>query len=331
MDEKKIQRIFSQEQQRDMTPLFPLFSSRKVLPAKSLRESSDTYFRSILSGLKKKGLLRELLMRLVPEIRMTANTFRGGFGARIFFLHIPKCGGKSTHYAISSRYTMIEKLRGFRGLDISSTYVAAKALNPTVNPFSADDYEILKLRESLLLYFMGQKQTLYISDHFAFSESAYKAFHSEFTFITMLRNPVKRWISYYFYGRHHGNIKLELADFLKTDYARTQGYEIVKFIGGPIKDGNYASREAIERAKENIGKFHIVGFLEHLDDFAEKFRARFGINLRLSRFNRSPVAVSSQKLQISEEITKAIEELCKPDMDVYQHALALCLRETMTK
>jgi hypothetical protein len=252
---------------------------------------------------------------------MTANSLRGGFGARIFFLHVPKCGGMSVHDAIVGRYGIVEKLRGHRRFDHPATYAAAKALNPAANPFSVDDYEILKFREHLLLYFMSQERSLYISGHFAFSEPAYKTFGEKFTFVTMLREPVKRWISYYFYGKHNGSIALEPGDFLKTDYARSQGYEMVKFIGGPIAGGDYASREAIDRAKENLGKFHIVGALEHQDDFASKFKMRFGVDLRLDKINKSPVAASRQSALITPEIESKIREICGPDLEVYKHAV----------
>jgi hypothetical protein len=253
--------------------------------------------------------------------RMTVNCLGGGLKERLFFLHVPKCGGVSVQNAIEGCYSLVDKFTGHRQLDHPATNAAAKALNPSAERFSEDDYEVLKFREQLLLYFMSQESTRYVTGHFSFSEPAYKAFGDKFTFLTILREPVKRWVSLYFFGRHRGSIKGELKEFVDSDYGRSQGYEFVKFIGGPIRDGNYASREAIDRAKENLGKIHVVGMLEHLDDFRAKFKARLGVDLKIPEMNISPVSRSTRETTVTEEIKEQIREICRPDIEVYRHAV----------
>jgi hypothetical protein len=254
-------------------------------------------------------------------LRMTVNCAGGGLKERLFFLHVPKCGGVSVQNAIESCYSLIDKFTGHRQLDHPATNSAAKALNPSVERFSEDDYEVLKFREQLLLYFMSQKSTRYVTGHFAFSETAYKAFGNKFTFLTILRDPVPRWISLYFFGKHRGSIREELKDFVDSDYARSQGYEFVKFIGGPLKDGNYTTREAIDRAKENLERIHIVGALEHQDDFCAKFKARLGVDLRIPEMNTSPVSRAQRESVVTEEIKERVREICRPDLEVYRYAV----------
>ena len=65
------------------------------------------------------------LKQLAQVLRMTANSLQGGFGRKIFFLHIPKCGGMSVHDAIVGCYGIGEKFRGHRRFDHPATYVAA--------------------------------------------------------------------------------------------------------------------------------------------------------------------------------------------------------------
>jgi hypothetical protein len=256
-------------------------------------------------------------------LERVAKILGGNFGARIFFLHIPKCGGISLYHSIRACYNPLDRLRGMRFLDVDATYRAAKVLNPAANPFTAtEDYEILKLTEPLLLYFMSEKGSKFIAGHFSFSEPAYRAFQSEFAFLTLVRDPVKRWISHYFYNkRFTRTISMELKEFIKTDYARSQGFDIVKYIGGASADGDYSSPRAIERAKKNLDKFHIVGVLEYLDDFAAKFRARFGVDLKLRTLNESPVSAGERDAAMTEEIRKEIEEICRPDLEVYRYAV----------
>jgi hypothetical protein len=124
-----------------------------------------------------------------------------------------------------------------------------------------------------------------------------------------------------------GTIGSDLKDYLKSDNAKSQGYEIVKFLGGSSAEDNYASPRAIERAKRNLDKFHIVGVLERLDDFAAKFRARFGVDLKLRTLNESPVSAGERESAITEEIRKRIEEICRPDLEVYRYAVEKFVKE----
>jgi hypothetical protein len=259
-------------------------------------------------------------------VEAAAKLIGGNFQARIFFLHIPKCGGISVSRSIQSCYNFLEKRRGGRYLDLDASRVAAKILSPSIDPFSAtDDYELFKFREFLLLYFMSEKSSKFISGHFGFSELAFRAFHSEFAFLTMLRDPVKRWISLYFYNRgrnrHAGVASMELADYIRSDFARSQGFDLVKFIGGPSPDGDYSSPLAIERTKKNLDKFDIVGCLEYQENFLAKFKERFGVDLNLPKLNQSPVSVSRRDSLITEELKKEIEVICQPDLEVYRYAV----------
>ena len=98
-------------------------------------------------------------------------------------------------------------------------------------------YHVFKIREELLLYFMNQRFSC-ISGHVCFSERAYHNFHDTYKFVTILRDPVQRWISHYFYNAYktHSNLgKIEsddIATFLESDRARSWGHHYVQMLGG---------------------------------------------------------------------------------------------------
>lgn len=253
-----------------------------------------------------------------------ANTVRGPLDARIFFLHVPKCGGTSTISALRRAYLSFDIRRDKRVIGLNSV-ASSRVISLTERtnyPFDTDDdTPIQRLREGLLLYFMNQADTLFISGHVAFSERVYQAHAERFSFVTMLRNPVDRWISSYFYNQYknsHYAFDMDIETYLESRFGRAQGHEYVKFIGGIDDKGDYRSPMAVRRAIENLEKFNLVGCLEDLGFFTREFGDRFTTQLRIGKTNESPKSKEFRRSIITSEIRRKIEEICEPDLAVYE-------------
>ena len=106
----------------------------------------------------------------------------------IFFLHQPKCGGTSINNAIRSCYRNSQIMH----LNNDACIRAADLLGRDL-----DDY-----RRDLLLYHLMHKKIRYLSGHFAYSKKAYDACGDQWHFVTVLRHPVERWFSHYFFNKH---------------------------------------------------------------------------------------------------------------------------------
>jgi hypothetical protein len=259
--------------------------------------------------------------------RMLWNSARGGLDKKVVFIHVPKCGGTSVTSAIGAACQKLPVGDGRNLITLNSraSSEVIQLLEETNYPYdSSNDYPVLHLREQLLAYYLGFRNVDFISGHFPFNATVYDRLGKSYLFMTILRDPVQRWISSYFFNRfksgEHRKINQEIEQYLKSDFGRSQGYEMVKFIGGADRSGDYTSTHALERAKSNLAKFDMVGFIEDMSGFKREFKKTAGATLKIKVKNPSPVDNSLKQEVLTRETLDNIKEICAPDLELYQHA-----------
>lgn len=255
---------------------------------------------------------------------ISSNIFDGSLDAKICFVHLHKCGGTSIAQAIKSCYQSFSSITDKNTFHLNGTAASNAAHKSFENHLRSEDEDYLlgKFREHLLLYHMCQSKIKYVAGHFSFSEIAYQNFSKQYAFITVLRDPVKRWISAYLYNRYVvSKLDQDFSDFLNSERAIKGGCLYVKSIGGLNKTGDYTSEAAIKRAKENLHKFSIIGFLEHKEAFSKQFEKQFGRKLKIRKYNQNHNSKDFKESLISEETEAKIREICRPDIEVYQYAI----------
>jgi hypothetical protein len=273
--------------------------------------------RSLLN-LGNEHVLKPFDLKIVRRSRVLAigpDPDVGIVTKRIAFFHPPKCGGTSVNKWLCAAFG------GPAGLDPVAAEAAARNLH----------ISSVELREVMLAYFVQRSRARFISGHFNYSSRAFEGHEDEFELVTILRNPLDRLLSNYYFNRFledrvHFPIEVDLADWLETDQARAMARVFTKMFVGDTEEAAAVNETgecrdmpaAIAKAMHNLEKFKIVGTLERLKDFEAEIRQRYGVKSRIEHLRKSPrpgyLKFSDQPSSIQERLL----ELCQPDMLIYE-------------
>ena len=237
---------------------------------------------------------------------------------KVFFLHMPKCGGTSIYKSIKNGFGLLEISHGRNifGLDPSASLKGSKLTGDSLR-----DY-----RERLLIYHMAKEHQKLIYGHFFFSQKSFDTFGSEWNFITILRNPVSKWFSQYFYNRfkksEHFKLDSDLESFLSTNESISMGRDYVYNLTDDVSFEDASSDWAAKQAISNLDHFALVGILEKLDLFSSQYEKYFDAKLSIKKHNRNPLSQTKQSEMISDELKQRVEEICQPNIAVYEAILA---------
>lgn len=247
----------------------------------------------------------------------------GGYAepdTRIAFIHVPKCGGSSLTVALKTAVGFGIQIpgRGNAVLAHEAARRSAEVLERDYNSFCAD----------LLLYYLSNQRLRFLAGHWPVRTATLTEFSEEWDFILLLRHPVRRWLSNYFFNRYktgdHYRIDQELDEFLGTYRARWYGCAYAAYLAPDhFTYGDDPAEAPIEKAVASLQRFRIVGTLEHLDTMAQQFRYIYGAPLNIPHANPNPRGKSYIQRDVSPEQMKRIERLCGPDMSIYREALEL--------
>jgi len=254
------------------------------------------------------------------------NSLQQPIKEKIFFLHIPKCGGTSVKNALRNKYISLDPRRDstFAALDRNAMVNTTQALGEEESAeFSVAPDCILRMREHVLLYHMGVSRIKCITGHVPFSEIAFRKYGNQFAFITILRDPVERWISEYYFNKSlsFATSDMDITQYMDSSFGQAQGTQYVLFLGGRSNGNDHFSKKAVQRALENLNRCTLVGFLENLDSFNEQFQSRFGTTLDIGKKNIT--TKNTDRQQISSSIRQRIETICERDLEIYHHASQL--------
>jgi hypothetical protein len=229
---------------------------------------------------------------------------------KVFFLHIPKCGGTSVTRAINSKFAP----ENIQHLDVLASTRVARSL----------DLDLMTYRENLLFYYMAMDSCRLVSGHFNWSDRAYQLFGEDWKFVTVLRHPVRKWLSQYHFNRYkdiaanHFQVDMDINAYMDSEEGKALGHDQVSKLSDP---GIQDPEARLVAALGNLEKFAVIGLTEHLDRFQQDFEDCFGTPVNIPLLNRNPAPDRQQDALDSAEIMERVEALCKQDLVLYNTVL----------
>lgn len=222
----------------------------------------------------------------------------------IIFLHIPKAAGATLQSIISRHYKNSQVFY----YDFPESINEFKSFSP-------------KTKQQIKL----------ITGHLYFGFHQYCL--PPYTYITMLRNPVNRVISHYYYARRTPNhylyqkIKsgnLSLKDYLKSNILELNNGQ-VRFLSGQNGFENHVefgkcTREMLDEAKQRLTTyFSFIGITERFNESIISLQEAFGFN-NCFYYQKNVTKQKLAKSAVDKEILDAIVEINKLDIELYDYA-----------
>lgn len=235
----------------------------------------------------------------------------------VFFLHIPKCAG----------ITLLAEV-------IQKKYRPKESIL-----FYGHSTEAL-IRMLQQMSQKQQKKIKCIAGHFAYGvHEFYKARPP--AYITLLRDPIDRVISHYYYVMRtedhylHKMIKeenLSLKEYVEKNLSielNNGQTRILAGIGSDAVNGE-CSEAMLNQAKQNLAAFTAVGISERFDAFMELLNNKLGWKIpQTVRHNAAPHRLTKEDLD--RETLKTIEEHNTYDIELYRYVCDMFLQKCQPK
>ena len=231
---------------------------------------------------------------------------------RLVFYHIPKTAGSAVRSALKDLYVDPNRPKQ-KSMHICNAHSSLEVSQITGR-------KLKEVREIQLLMALADSKNRLVAGHFSYSCLAYEHYRKDTLFMSLLRDPVARFLSHYFYNRYkksdHYSLDCSLDEYLDGERAHHSARTYMHNFGvdkcGLIEDPN----DQYNQALQNLRDLDILGVVEDMASFANTLSERVGRRVEFPKVRPNPRGDN-----YSEEVTpvqrRKIEAMCTEDLNLY--------------
>lgn len=212
---------------------------------------------------------------------------------KVLFVHVPKCGGTSLSHALRVRYAL------------SYFKLSEEASTAAAGGMSTGAW--MRLKRDLVAYH-AHTGAHFIQGHIPVDTNYLETHMRGYKLITLLRDPVDRVISHYFFDPRLREMTPE--QFLESRRGFIETRVLCHFFGGLDWDEPGDVQRAKVKAIATLKRFDVVGMLEEPLAFETNLVDHLGLRLSIPKRN---VGEHRANGGLSSEIIERIKEMCQAD------------------
>lgn len=288
-----------------------------------------------------KQNIKHLINRLGYDVKLHRVGKAQQNQAKFAFVHVPKSGGISIDLAMREQFAKPGEARFSReGAIEMSLATFNKEITDLDSIAQFSDHHAQQLN-GLLAYHLAQNWQ-YISGHVSTNQHIIENFAQQYHFITVLREPVSRFVSNYIYNKLTNSLPIMAPNNINSDnliaevdriLAHRRGWQMANVMsmcitGRFAKDAADAQKIQSEFA-DNLAAYKIVGFLDDLNSFSKQIKQLSNKQINIGNHNTTDSFLDEKKQHIKSTLQNyfnepnvkiKLEHLCRFDIENYQRA-----------
>lgn len=226
----------------------------------------------------------------------------------VLFLHIPKAGGSTVGEYVYNQ-CKAETTSNDGLLDSGVAFV---------------DYGFIKDPELTVpehvVNLLGRSDLRAVIGHFWFG--LHEHINRPCRYVTVLRDPVERVVSLYYYAKLEGTMSLE--EFARKPPFREVDNDQTRRIAGVNPPVGECTKATLDLARENLQRhFDVVGTTERMDQTLSHLKIKFGWNRDVVSVPRNVNAARPVSRSLLPTAIKAVRERNELDYELWRYASEL--------
>jgi len=245
---------------------------------------------------------------------------------KVYFCHVPKCGGTSASSGLKNAIVKEASKSRFLIPRASKSRFFSIPLEEGKRVSETLHLPAMRAREIYLSFQLANRQNVFGSGHCYCRPSTVEAFKKEWAFITILRNPVDRWISQYVYNTFKASSwdknELPIEEFLQSSKALKFGRRYLNYFSNYSEAPDSADpSHYVAQALSTLSCFRVVGALEMMPAWKDAVQAELRTQIYLPTLNTSPCSEEQERICSDKKLMKKIAKLCQHDIEIYEQSL----------